>query len=345
MKRIGYVWEELTSIENCQDAVLSALKDKKKNKTIVHIREHYKEYGERLQKELINGWHPDPIRKKTINEGTDRKERELRIPSLKDHFVQTAVTKILEKHLPKRFYFFACGSLPNRGQTFAVKALEHNLRTKKPKYALCADVKKFYKSLKKDVVMRCLQKVFKDEKFLQLNEQILEQMGDGLAIGFAVSHWYAHLVLSFVDTAIKSNNRKVFLVRFMDNFVITCGRKRTLHKIVRSLFSVLARYGLTLKSDWQVFPIAKRSIEFLSYRMNHVKTVLRKQLMYRMARRFKKAKNCMNAHTARVIMSYRGILKHCDSYHFRGTYLYPNVSIKLCKELISNDDKRYALCR
>lgn len=344
MKRAGYVWEEVIDETNCNLAILDAIRRKRKTRFLKHVREHHTEYGARLRAELINGWNPDHVREKVINEGTNRKARSLRIPSLKDHFVQTAVARVLEKHLAKRFYFYTCGSLPNRGQTFAVKAVEHRLRKSHPKYAALADIRKFYQSVKKPVVMRCLQRVFKDKKFLALNEQILDQMGDGLAIGFTVSHWYAHLVLSFVDEEVKRSNPKVFLVRFMDNFVMLCNRKRTLHKAIRLIAEKAYGYGLSLKSDWQVFPVKTRMVEFLSYRMDYNKTILRKALMYRMAKRLRHAKGNLNAHTARTIMSYRGILKHCDSYTFRKNYLYPNVSIKLCRRLISDDDKKRVLC-
>lgn len=343
MKRVGYVWEEVVNEDNCNQAILDAIKAKRKTKFLRHIKKNHIEYGAKLRAELINGWTPDPIRTKVINEGTDRKQRSLRIPSLKDHFVQTAVAKVLEKHLAKRFYFYTCGSLPNRGQTFAIKAVEGYLRGKKPKYAAVADIHHFYESIKKEQVMRCLRRVFKDEKFLRINEQILDQMGDGLAIGFTVSHWYAHLVLSSVDEELKKHNKKLFLVRFMDNFVMLCGRKRTLHRAIRTLVKKADEYRLRIKRDWQVFPIMARMLLFLSYRMDYKKTVLRKPLMFRMAHRFRTAKKRLNAHTARTIMSYRGILKFCDSYHFRQSYLYPNVSLRMCRRMISDADKRRLL--
>lgn len=344
-KRKGYIWEELTDIAFCNETVLCAIKNKRKTPFLKYVKENYTEYGYKLQQVFLEGWTTAPTRKKTINEGTDRKERNLMIPSLRDHFVHTAVARILEKYTQKRFYFYACGSLPNRGQTFAVKAVEGRLRKKKPKYCALADIKKCYKSIKKDVIMRCLRRVFKDEKFLHLNEQILDQMDDGLAIGFAVSHWYAHLVMSFVDADLKHTFPSVFIVRYMDNYVMLCGRKRTLHSAVRRLMYVLKAFVLRVKHDWQVFPVRSRMIEFLSYRMNHCKTILRKKLMYRLSRRFVKSKDNLNAHTARTIMSYRGILKYCDSHNFKMSYLYPNVSIKLCRRLISDADKKRTLCR
>lgn len=345
MKRIGYVCKEMEERSFCNRVILDAIYNKRKTPFIQHVKENYEEYGEELQQTLINGWIPDEIRAKTINEGTDRKQRDLGIPTLRDHFVHTAVAKILEKYLPKRFYFYACGSLPNRGQTFAVKSVEGYLRKKKPKNCGLADVKKCYKSIKKDVVMWCLRRVFKDEKFLHLNEQILDQMGDGLAIGFTVSHWYAHLVLSFIDVAFKREFPNVHLTRYMDNFVLLCNRKRTLHKAIRYLMELAGRFRLHIKEDWQVFPVKKRMVEFLSYRMDHNKTILRKALMFRMSKRLRRAKHNLSVHAARTIMSYYGVLKHCDSHNFKMSYLYPNVSLKLCRRLISDDDKKRLLFR
>lgn len=342
-KRKGHVWEELTDKDHCNQSVLDAIANKRKTPFLLHVRDNYQEYGNKIQQVMICGWVPDPTRTKTINEGTDRKQRDLRIPSLRDHFIHTAVAKILEKYIGKRFYYYACGSLPNRGQTFAVKAVEGYLRKKKPKHCAVADIKKCFKSIKKQQVMRCLRRVFKDERFLRINEQILEQMGDGLAIGFTVSHWYAHLVMSFIDESLKKAFPGIFFVRYMDNYVIMCGRKRTLHKVIMLLAEKASEFWLRVKSDWQVFPVQKRMVEFLSYRLDHNKTVLRKVLMYRMSRRFRKAKNNLNAHAARTIMSYRGVLKHCDSYRFRTKHLYPNVSIKLCRRLISDADKKRTL--
>ena len=344
-KRVGHVWEKLTSIEHCNAAVLRAIKRKRKTRYLKYVKANHEKFGARTQKLLLDGWEPDPVRIKTINEGTSQKTRDLKIPSLRDHLVHTAVAMVLEEHLAKRFGFYVCGSLPNRGQTFAVKAVEARIRKKRPKYCALADIKKCYKSIKKEHVMRNLRRVFKDEKFLDLNEKILDQMGSGLAIGFTVSHWYAHLVLSTVDERIKYKNKRVFIVRFMDNYVMLCGRKRDLHRTIKALMKETAKLNLNVKSDWQVFPIKSRSVQFLSYRFSHDRTVLRKGLVYKYSRLFRRAGEHLDAHTARTVMSANGVLKHCDSYHYKVLFLYPNVSLKRCRRLISDADKKRLLHR
>lgn len=338
-KRIGYVYDEMLSETFCERAILESVK----NKRMPHVQLNYKTYAKDLFETLKNGWVPKGTRHKVINEGTRQKTRELTIPCLEDHFVHTAVAMILRRYLCPKFFFYASGSIPLKGQTFACKSLERVLRKKKPKYCLLADVKKFYPSVKKRVVMKVLSRVFKDKRFLELNSQILDQMGGRLAIGFTVSHWYAQLILAYADRAIKENSKRIYLIRFMDNFVILSSNKRKLRSAFQRMGATLSRFGLTIKKDWQLFPIKSRMIEFLSYRFNHEKTVLRKGLMFKMSAFFRHVSGGLNAHLARIVMSYTGILRHCDSYRFRKSYLYKYVSINLCRRLISNADKKRIL--
>lgn len=339
-KRIGYVWEEVVSLENCEQAVLDALKNKKKTRYLRHVKKNYKKYGAKIQRILLEGWTPGEVRTKTINEGTNKKTRNLKIPPLLDHFIHTAVARVLKKYLQPKFYYYASGSIPNKGQVFSKCAIEKMLKSK-PKYAAQCDVKKFYDSAQADVIMSHLRRIFKDEKFLELIRKILHQMGDVLAIGFTLSHWFAQMLLMRVDHMIKEKFPKIKLVRSMDNFVMMSDSKEELHRAIRAIQDKLHEMKLEMKGDWQVFPLQARPIEFLSYRHYLDKTVLRKALMRRIVKRIRKLPP--NARNARIIMSYLGIIKHFDSYNFKQKYVYPYVNIKNLRRLISNADKKRLL--
>lgn len=339
-KRFGYVWEEVVSQYNCEQAVLDALRNKKKTRYLKYVRKHYKEYGTKIRNILLNGWQPKPIRLKTINEGTNQKTRNLRIPSLIDHIIHTAVSRVLQKYLLPKFYYYASGSIPKKGQLFSKNAVVHMLKSD-PKYGAECDVKKFYDNTSSDAVMNELRRIFKDEKFLALNEKILEQMGGHLAIGFTLSHWYAHMVLMRIDHYIKENFTDVSLTRSMDNFVMVSDSKESLHRAIEAIDTELRKRGLWLKGDWQVFPLSSRPIKFLSYRQTKGKTVMKKNLMVRISRRMRHL--APSARTARIIVSYLGILKHCDSHNFKCKYVYPYQNIKESKRLISNADRKRIL--
>lgn len=339
-KRFGHIFEAVTSLENCEQAVLDALANKKKTRYLTYIRKHYKEYGLKIRNLLLNGWIPQTPRHKTINEGTNKKERGLTIPTLIDHFIHTAVARVLKKYLQPKFYYYASGSIPVKGQVFSKNALVKMLK-KNPKYAAECDVKKFYDNVCADTVMKELSRIFKDKKFLELNRKILTQMGGHLAIGFTLSHWYAHMILMRVDHEVKEKCPEIGLVRSMDNFILLHDSKEELHKAIRIISNKLNEYGLRLKEDWQVFQIEKRPVKFLSYRHQKGKTILKKPLMYRISRRAKHLKPC--ARHARIMMSYLGILKHCNSHKFIIDNIYPYMSINESKRLISDADKKCIL--
>ena len=340
-KRIGYLYEKVVSFDNCYAAVLEGTASLKKTDTVKRIRKNPEKYAKKIQAALLSGWEPAPCRTKIINEGTQKKTRELLIPSMFDHLVHVAVLRVAEPYFMKRYDFASCGSIPGRGQKRA-QGIIKGWQKKMPKYAAECDVRKFFPSCRKEVVMGCLRAMFKDERYLALHEKILDQMGGSIAIGFQPSHWYGNLVLTRCDILLRKMG--VRFVRYMDNYVMVCGRKRTLHKAIMALSAELAEMGLTIKNDWQVFKTRARAITLLCYRyFADGRILLKKKLMFHIARVIFNAAKALDAHMARIVMSLIGIVRHCNSYNFRKAYIYGIISLKLCRRLISDADKKCLL--
>lgn len=99
--------------------------------------------------------------------------------------------------------------------------------------------------------------------------------------------------------------------------------------------------GMEIKGNWQVYPIQSRGVTFLSYRFFHHKTILRKPLMRKIKRVVRRVRDKkLTYHRAASIVSYMGILKHCDSRRFKQKYVFPYVRIKICKGVIRNETRR-----
>lgn len=341
-KRLGYIYEQVCTVENCRRAVLCGTENLRRTKYVADIRDNPDKYAETILKILQDGWNPSPCRFKTINEGTERKVRELRIPTMIDHLIHVAIILPIENELIKRFDFYSCGSIPGRGQIRAHRAIRGWMR-RAPRYGAETDIRKFYDTCSKAVVMSALRRFIKDEKYLQLNEMILDQMGGVLAIGFMPSHWYANLVLSDLDREIRAAYPKIKFVRYMDNYLMLAGRKRTLHKAIKLEQKFLSERGMELKGDWQVYQTAHRPPRFLSYRYYRGYCLVRKKLAYRISRSARRMKRKPCAHFGRSLMSEVGILRHCNSYNFRKRYIYPVVSLKMTRRIISNADKQRLL--
>lgn len=342
MKRAGYLHPKMLLYNNCEFAELETIKNKDKNIPIVkRIKNNLTYYAERLQNKLINGYNFHPYRTAVIKDSYKGKERELKIPTIEDQAAMNAWLNIAVPYIMNHNYYYNCGSVYFAGQNRAVKALQKWLKSK-PKWGGISDIKQFYKNCPHWLVIKGLNRLFKDKEFIGFAEKILKAMSNtevGLAIGFPVSHWFANVALMELDHELEKNFPDVKFVRYQDDIAYVCRRKRHLQKAIAFVRKKLNEYGMEIKHTWQVFPIKSRGISFLSYRFFHGYTLLNKQLMYRIARKMRRTQNHFTERMVRGVIAYKGILKHCNSYNFRQKYVYPYVDFKKCKRYIKTIDK------
>ena len=329
----------MITLENCIEAERLVGKNKPDNRMARHISTNADKYGAKLYKKLKDGTYKfHESRVSSVNDSYKGKTRNLLIPCLEDQAVQQAWLIIAIPFIMRRNYYYNCGSIPGAGQTRATEALRRWLRKKNYKYGMSTDIHHFYESVPHAVVIRGLRRIFKDEKFIGYAAQMMESMsntGVGIAIGHPVSHWLANVALMEIDHEIKREFPDVKYVRYMDDMAFLCNNKRHLRKVKELLQKRLTERGMKLKHTWQIFRIKGRGLQFLSYRFFYKKTILAKRLMYRIARKMKRASTHMSLHMAMGVVSYYGILKHCDSHNFMVSRVYPYVNIKKCRRLIS----------
>lgn len=344
-KRVGNLWQKVIDKQNCINAEKEMAKNKPDNKMARHIGEHAERYGSELSDKLTNGtfvFHQSRVT--YIKDSYKGKTRRLQIPCLEDQSAMQAWLLVASPYIERRNYFYNCGSIPKAGQSRAVEGVKKRLRGKKPpKWAAVTDIKKFYETCPHWVVMRGLRRIFKDKQFLEFAERILASMSDtgvGLAIGYPVSHWFANVALMEIDHELTRLFPDVKFARYMDDIAMTSRNKRHLRKALLHLKQRLHDFGMELKRKTeQIFPIKARGITFLSYRFYQGYTIIAKGLMYRISRKMRRAAKNMSLHMAMGVISYLGILKHCDSYNFRIKHVYPYIKPKKCRRMISNASK------
>ena len=127
--------------------------------------------------------------------------------------------------------------------------------------------------------------------------------------------------------------------RYMDDMALVSANKRHIRRAVYYIKDSVEQLGFRLKK-WAWFLINGRGLLFLSYRFFNGYTLLAKKLMFRIARRMRRAHGNLNAHNAMGIISYLGILKHCNSYNFRVRYVYPYINRRVCISLISEHSRK-----
>ena len=101
-----------------------------------------------------------------------------------------------------------------------------------------------------------------------------------------------------------------YYFRYADDIVILAVNKPYLHHLLAEIRQYLAtELKLTVKGNYQIFPVDSRSIDFVGYRFYHTHTLLRKSIKKNFARMIAKRKNSAS------IASYKGWALHCNSKH------------------------------
>jgi len=129
-----------------------------------------------------------------------------------------------------------------------------------------------------------LRRKFKDKDLLWLLDEIIDS-ADGVPIGNFLSQFFSNYYLTFFDHWIKEQKSIKHYFRYADDIVILSNNKEYLHELlseIREYFTVNLK--LTIKSNYQVFPVASRGIDFVGYVHFHTHTLLRKSIKKRFAR-------------------------------------------------------------
>lgn len=127
--------------------------------------------------------------------------------------------------------------------------------------------------------------------------------------------------------------------------------QKLLHKQVALITDLLAKDGIRIKDNWQVYRFdyidrhgkrRGRDLDFLGLRFFRDKTILRKWLSLKISRQSRKLgkQEIISARNARSFMARIGWLRHCNSYNYYHKNIRPNVKIKKIKDVIRNEDRK-----
>ena len=355
MKRVGYLYDEIASIDNCRRAIIDAYKNKKphfkhKNKKyFIHADEYAKQLSDMLKNKSFT---PAQYRQFELRDGIKKKERTISTTVFfSDQCLHRAICQVTESVLMRGAYFYSCASIKGKGQTFVKDSLQTWFKKDKKhtKYCFKFDIRHFYESVDNDILKRKLRRVIKDCDCLDLLDKIIDN-SDGLPIGTMLSPRLANFFLQDFDHFIKEQCGARYYIRYADDCCIFASSKRELHKMREKISAFVRRDGLQLKDDWQVFLVygdwkkkrqikrIGRRVDYCGYAMSHVNTILRKNISLRAM------KNCRKLSTGhftikrcRRLMAYYGWLTHTDSREFQIKYV--NGIYKTAKEAISKYDR------
>jgi len=251
----------------------------------------------------------------------DRKEREVyRLPYFPDRITHHAIMNVLEKVFVSTFTADTFSCIKNRGIHATANAVKMTLRDiPGTKYCLKLDIKKFYPSIDHDVMKRLIRRKIKDKDLLWLLDEIIDS-APGLPIGNYLSQYLANFYLTYFDHWIKEEKRVRYYLRYADDMVILAPDKQTLHQLLSDIRKYLQQeLNLTIKRNYQLFPVATRGIDFVGYVFFHTHTLLRKTIKQNFARMLSRSRNKAS------IAAYKGWTDHCDSKNLIKTLLHEAI--------------------
>lgn len=346
MKRKGNIYKNIVEKENIKFAILNAARRKMKRNNVQKVMNNIDKYVDNIQNMLINkSYTPSPYQEVKIQDGVRKKERIIFKPCFyPDQIVHWSLMLQIEEILKKGLYDYCCASIRGRGLLYGVKYIRKIIvrDRKNTKYCLKLDIKKFYPSINKEILKKKFRKVIKCGDTLDLIDLIIDSSKSGVPIGNYTSQWFANFYLQDLDHYIKEKLKVPYYIRYMDDMVLFHRNKKELHKIRIAIQDFLNKEDLKLKENWQLFKLDSRPLDFLGYRFYRGYTTLRRANFLRIKRRVKRVfkKQKINYEDASAIISYCGWLKHCNSYNYRQKYIRPYISIKKCKEVVSNESRK-----
>jgi retron-type reverse transcriptase len=319
MKRKNNLYQRICSIENLQLADSIARKGKQNQPGVI---EH-----DKRREQNINDLHDILIDKtyKTSEYTTfiiyEPKEREIfRLPYFPDRIVHHAVMNILEPIFVSTFTADTYSCIKKRGIHAAAAAVKSALKdTAGTKFCLKLDIKKFYPNVNHEVLKQLLRRKIKDRDLLWLLDGIIDS-ADGLPIGNYLSQYFANFYLTYFDHWIKEEKHVGYYFRYADDMVILSDSKPYLHQLLSDLtIHLQEKLKLTVKENYQIFPVDARGIDFVGYVFLHSHVLLRKSIKKSFARMLSRNKNPQS------IASYKGWAKHCNSNHLIKKLLHEQV--------------------
>ncbi len=309
MKRTGNLYQQICSVENLRMADKIARRGKLTQPGVIEHDKNRDNNIKLLHEMLINKtYRTSQYTTFTIFEP---KERIIyRLPYFPDRITHHAVMNILEPLFVSTFTSNTYSCIKGRGIHAAANAVKCALRDQTgTQFCLKMDIRKFYPTIDHDVLKRLIRRKIKDQDLLWLLDEIIDST-DGLPIGNYLSQYFANFYLAYFDHWLKEEKKVKYYFRYADDLVILASDKPYLHQILSDIGQYLQqRLKLTVKDNYQVFPVAARGIDFVGYVFFHTHTRLRKTIKKNFVRMLTR-----NRRPASVA-SYQGWSKHCDSKH------------------------------
>lgn len=351
MKRIGNIYPKIYDFENLYRAYLEARKCKRYRQEVMTFTANLEENLIEIQNELI--WRTYRVGRYHEFYVHDPKRRLIMALPFRDRVVQWAIYRQLNPILDRRYLSTSYGCRIGGGVHRAILKLKEYLRQQSgTAYVLKMDMSKYFYRIDHDVLMGILERIVKDHGLLWLLHEIIysdhdfgiatddydftgERLsGVGMPIGNLSSQMFANLYLNEADQYAKHILKCKCYIRYMDDIIVVSNDRARLREVWLAMDDfVRERLHLQLNAKTCIRSEAQ-GVDFCGYRIwrDHIR--LRKKSALKMKHRLRYlrkayARGEVDVKTVRdTLMSYLGMLQHCDGYRLRESVLEDLVLVR-----------------
>jgi hypothetical protein len=329
MKRYGKLYEKIYNIDNIRLAHHNARKGKKHYDEVKVVDANPEFYFQQIYCMLKNKTFKNAEYHVFSRDFKGKKREIFKLPYFPDRVIHHCIMQILEPIWRKSLIRDTYSSIKGRGLHDGVRRVKSALKDKEgSNYCLKLDIKKFYPSVNHDVLKQIVRKKIKCVDTLWPLDEIIDSTG-GIPIGNYLSQYFGNIYLSGLDHFIKEKFRAKYYFRYCDDIVVLSKSKCRLWGIFQAINNYCEFLSISLKGNYQIFPVDIRGIDFLGYRFFHTFTLLRKSIAKSFKNKIRNIKknwlSMSKINLVNGLMSYYGWIKYGNCKRLFDKYMDLNI--------------------
>jgi len=321
MKKIDNLFDQLCSFQNLHVAYQQAKRGKKNHNAV-------KRFNYNLEKNLFKIGHQ--LKNFEYSFGPYNsfkiivpKLRVVEAATFTDKVVHYAIYNLLNDFFEKKFISTTFACIKGRGNHNAMlKMAEYvNSNRNKEDYYFQGDIKKYFATIDRKILIRLLGNAINDEQFMRIAESlIMSAPGErGLPIGNLTSQLFANIYLNELDQFVKRGLQVKKYVRYMDDFVLVAHSKEEARELKDNVNFFLKEHLMLELAPHKVhINLLDNGISFVGYKILPGNIRIRGSSL----RRFrKKLKAKFGEARAKGLASFLGHASYCTDYIHLGQML------------------------
>jgi len=266
MQRAAHLFESILSGKNLKLAFSNAAKGKRSHADVRSFGDHLPERIKQMSHLLRDGefplgrFHQFLIR--------DPKERVITAPCFDERVLHHAIMNVCEPVFDRWLINDTYACRKGKGREVAIARAASF--SKRFEWYLKLDIRKYFDSISHSTLQRLLRRRFKDQRLLQLLDQIIGcyrgTIGYGLPIGSLTSQHLANFYLGWFDRFVKETLRIRGYVRYMDDMILWHDDRAALRRLETQCVAFLAE-TLSLEPKPMIFQRTAGGVDFLGCRI------------------------------------------------------------------------------